>query len=152
MNRLVWLLRLVLTLRESSNTSRRNPSSPQVAQSSHPVVQGAQPSQYVQSSQPPQQIAQQFGHQRFRPRGKQFKKKSGSSSSGSGSSSSGVTKVEYCSQCGGRHLTTQCGRGGSSIGRSAFPVQQQRLGEPQFRPFQQPGPSRFGQFSHPQFS
>ncbi|KZV40800.1 hypothetical protein F511_22241 [Dorcoceras hygrometricum] len=33
--------------------------------------------------------------------------------------------------------------GGSSRGRS-FPVQQQRLGEPQFRPFQQPGPSRFG--------
>ncbi|KZV22283.1 hypothetical protein F511_33547 [Dorcoceras hygrometricum] len=44
------------------------------------------------------------------------------------------------------------GRGGSSRGRSAFPVQQQRLGNPQFRPFQQPGPSRFGQSSHPQFS
>ncbi|KZV36300.1 hypothetical protein F511_22415 [Dorcoceras hygrometricum] len=42
-------------------------------------------------------------------------------------------------------------RGGSSRGRS-FPAPQQRLGEPQFRPFQQPGPSRFGQSSHPQFS
>ncbi|KZV41929.1 receptor-like protein kinase [Dorcoceras hygrometricum] len=28
----------------------------------------------------------------------------------------------------------------------------ERLGEPQLRPFQQPGPSRFGQYSHPQFS
>ncbi|KZV21990.1 hypothetical protein F511_41685 [Dorcoceras hygrometricum] len=43
------------------------------------------------------------------------------------------------------------GRGGSSRGRS-FPMQQQRLGEPQFRPFQQPGPLRFGQSSQPQFS
>ncbi|KZV39311.1 hypothetical protein F511_22968 [Dorcoceras hygrometricum] len=53
--------------------------------------------QYVQSSQPPQQqVAQQSGHQRFRPRGRQFKKKSGSSSSGSGSSSSGSSsKVEF---------------------------------------------------------
>ncbi|KZV54638.1 hypothetical protein F511_02672 [Dorcoceras hygrometricum] len=42
-------------------------------------------------------------------------------------------------------------QGGSSRGRS-FPVQQQRLGEPQFRPFHQPGPSRFGQSSQPQFS
>ncbi|KZV52059.1 hypothetical protein F511_19403 [Dorcoceras hygrometricum] len=44
-----------------------------------------------------------------RPRGRQFKKKSGSSSSGSGSSSSGSSsKVEYCGQCGGKHPTTQC--------------------------------------------
>ncbi|KZV27137.1 tudor domain-containing protein 3 [Dorcoceras hygrometricum] len=43
------------------------------------------------------------------------------------------------------------GRGGSSRGRS-FPAQQQRLGESQFRLFQQPDPSRFGQSSHPQFS
>ncbi|KZV46979.1 hypothetical protein F511_15776 [Dorcoceras hygrometricum] len=38
------------------------------------------------------------------------------------------------------------GRGGSSKGRP-FPgqhQQQQRIGEKQFRPFQQPGPSRFG--------
>ncbi|KZV20556.1 mucin-2-like [Dorcoceras hygrometricum] len=65
----------------------------------------------LQSSQPPQQqqqVAQQLGLQRFRPRGKQFKKKSGSSSSGSGSSSSRGTKVEYCGQCGGRHPTAQC--------------------------------------------
>ncbi|KZV52928.1 hypothetical protein F511_36538 [Dorcoceras hygrometricum] len=83
----------------------------------------------------------------------------GSSSSGSGSSSSGGTKDEHCGQCGGRHHTVQChiaappqGRGGLSRCRSTFPVQQQRLGKPQFRPFQQPGPSRFGQSSHPQFS
>ncbi|KZV27100.1 hypothetical protein F511_17376 [Dorcoceras hygrometricum] len=55
-----------------------------------------------------QQVTQQFGHQRFRPRGKKFKKKSGSSSSGSDRSSSGGTKVEYCVQCGGKHPTAQC--------------------------------------------
>ncbi|KZV58317.1 hypothetical protein F511_34267 [Dorcoceras hygrometricum] len=74
------------------------------------MVPGVQPSQSVQSSQPPQQqqIAQQSGHQRFMPRGRQFKKKSSSSSSGSGSSSSGSSKIEYCGQCGGRHPTAQC--------------------------------------------
>ncbi|KZV55643.1 hypothetical protein F511_29124 [Dorcoceras hygrometricum] len=40
---------------------------------------------------------------------------------------------------------------GSYRGRSS-PAPQQRLGEPQFWPFQQPGPSRFGQSSQPQFS
>ncbi|KZV57394.1 hypothetical protein F511_11625 [Dorcoceras hygrometricum] len=48
-----------------------------------------------------QPVAQQFGHQRFRPRGHQFKKKSGSSSSVSGSSSSGSSKVEFCGKCVG---------------------------------------------------
>ncbi|KZV22948.1 hypothetical protein F511_13018 [Dorcoceras hygrometricum] len=50
---------------------------PQVAQSSRPVIQGAQPSLSSQSSQPSpqQQLAQQLGRQRFRPRGHQFKKK-----------------------------------------------------------------------------
>ncbi|KZV28044.1 hypothetical protein F511_27763 [Dorcoceras hygrometricum] len=63
----------------------------------------------VQSSQPPQQqVAQQSGHHRFRPRGRQFKKKSGSSSSGSGSSSSGSFKVEFCGKFGGRHPMVQC--------------------------------------------
>ncbi|KZV23036.1 hypothetical protein F511_16560 [Dorcoceras hygrometricum] len=138
-----------------------------------------------ESSQPPQQqVAQQSGHHRFRPRGRQFKKKSGSSCSGSGSSSSSSSKVEFCGQCGRKHLTTQCvgvqgscnncgqyehfarvsldgsqhtaappqGRsGGSGRGRS-FPIQQQRLGQPQNRPFQHPGPSRFGQSSQPQFT
>ncbi|KZV39423.1 hypothetical protein F511_31267 [Dorcoceras hygrometricum] len=71
---------------------------------------GVQPSQSVQSSHPPQQqVAQQSGHHRFRPRGRQFKKKFGFSSSGSGSSSSGSSsKVEFCGQCGGKHPTTQC--------------------------------------------
>ncbi|KZV38313.1 hypothetical protein F511_27465 [Dorcoceras hygrometricum] len=51
------------------------------------------------------------GHQRFRPRGRQFKKKSGSRSSGSDSSSSGSSsRVEFCGQCGGRHPTVQCVR------------------------------------------
>ncbi|KZV55811.1 hypothetical protein F511_13233 [Dorcoceras hygrometricum] len=45
---------------------------------------------------------------------------------------------------------------GYSAGRGVDPAggaqEVQRLGEPQFRPFQHPGPSRFGQYSHPQFS
>ncbi|KZV31268.1 hypothetical protein F511_13062, partial [Dorcoceras hygrometricum] len=45
---------------------------------------------------------------RFKPRGKQFKKKAHSSSSGSvisGGSSSGSM---FCGQCGGKHETSQC--------------------------------------------
>ncbi|KZV43210.1 hypothetical protein F511_28111 [Dorcoceras hygrometricum] len=73
------------------------------------MVSGVQPSQSVQSSQPhQQQVAQQSGHQRFRPHGRQFKKKSGSSYSVSGISSSGSSsKVEYCGQCGGKHHSAQ---------------------------------------------
>ncbi|KZV34552.1 hypothetical protein F511_12617 [Dorcoceras hygrometricum] len=47
-------------------------------------------------------------YKRSGPRGRQFKKNSGSSSSGSGSSSSGSSKVEFCGQCGGRHPAAQC--------------------------------------------
>ncbi|KZV19844.1 hypothetical protein F511_22856 [Dorcoceras hygrometricum] len=43
------------------------------------------------------------------------------------------------------------GRGGQSRGRSPQ-FQQPRLGETQFRPFQQPGPSRFGPSSQRFFS
>ncbi|KZV30056.1 hypothetical protein F511_24923 [Dorcoceras hygrometricum] len=45
---------------------------------------------------------------KFRPRGHQFKKKSGSSSSGSGSSSSSSPRTHFYGQCGGRHSLTQC--------------------------------------------
>ncbi|KZV20651.1 hypothetical protein F511_25314 [Dorcoceras hygrometricum] len=50
-----------------------------------------------------QQLAQQSGRQRFRPRGHQFKKKSGFGSSGSGSSSSSGSRAEFCGFCGGKH-------------------------------------------------
>ncbi|KZV50657.1 hypothetical protein F511_30068 [Dorcoceras hygrometricum] len=115
------------------------------------ICSGGETSQPVQS--PQQQAAQQSGHNMFRPRGCQFKKKSGSSSSGSGSSSGSSSKVEFCGQCGVRHAKTHYVgvQGGSSRGRY-FPAPQQRLGEPQYRPFQYPGPSRFGQSSQPQFS
>ncbi|KZV40071.1 hypothetical protein F511_27457 [Dorcoceras hygrometricum] len=162
--------------------NRRSRSRPQGAQGGRPAVQGAQSSQSSQSAhQPPQQqqLAQQSGRQRFRPRGHQFKKKSGSGSSCSGSSSSSGSRAEFCGFCGGKHSSTQCvgvqgscnicgqygnfarvcpsagsqqaaappqGRGGSSRGRSPqFP--QPRVGEMQFRPFQFPGSSRFGQSS-----
>ncbi|KZV47888.1 hypothetical protein F511_05611 [Dorcoceras hygrometricum] len=77
---------------------------------SRTVVQGAQPSQSSQSSQPSpqQQLAQQSGRQRFRPRGHQFKKKGDFGSSGSGSSRSSGSKVEYCGLYGGKNPSTQC--------------------------------------------
>ncbi|KZV46637.1 hypothetical protein F511_38752 [Dorcoceras hygrometricum] len=157
----------------------------QAAQVSRPAINGAHSSQSSQSvHQPQQQVAQQSGRQRFRSRGQQFKKKSGSGSFGSGSSSSSGSRAEFCGFCGGKHPSMQCvgvqgscnlcgqyenfarvcpsagsqqtaaqpqGRGGQSRGRSPQ-LQQPRLGETQYRPFQQPGPSRFEQSSQPFFS
>ncbi|KZV29673.1 hypothetical protein F511_08384, partial [Dorcoceras hygrometricum] len=55
------------------------------------------------------QVPQQSNRQRFKPRGKQFKKRSNSSSSGSVSSGgSGSGGGVTCGQCGGRHMTLQC--------------------------------------------
>ncbi|KZV30642.1 hypothetical protein F511_11159 [Dorcoceras hygrometricum] len=76
-------------------------------------IRGAQSSQSSQSAYQPQQqqqpqVSQQSGRQRFRPRGQQFKKKSGSGSSGSGSSSSSGSWAEFCGFCGGKHLSMQC--------------------------------------------
>ncbi|KZV40356.1 hypothetical protein F511_01678 [Dorcoceras hygrometricum] len=75
---------------EEGLRSRRSRARPQGAQGGRPAVQGAQSSQSSQSAHQPQQqqqqLAHQSGRQRFRPRGHQFKKKSGSGSSGSGSS------------------------------------------------------------------
>ncbi|KZV35542.1 hypothetical protein F511_18351 [Dorcoceras hygrometricum] len=60
--------------------------------------------------------------------------------------------ARVCPLSGSQHTAAPPqGHGGSSKGRS-FPAQQQWLGEPNLRPFQQPGPSRFGLSSHPQFS
>ncbi|KZV27036.1 hypothetical protein F511_38653 [Dorcoceras hygrometricum] len=70
---------------------------------------------------PQQQVAQQSGQHRFRPRGHQFKKKSGSSSSVSGSSSNDSSyKVEFCGQCGGKHPMTQCVGVQASVSSSAY--------------------------------
>ncbi|KZV56871.1 hypothetical protein F511_26113 [Dorcoceras hygrometricum] len=55
---------------------------------------------------PQQQVAQLSGRKRFRPRGHQFKKKSGSGSSGSGSSSSSGSRAEFCGFCGGKNSST----------------------------------------------
>ncbi|KZV23843.1 hypothetical protein F511_27288 [Dorcoceras hygrometricum] len=63
----------------------------------HQPVQDASKSFYS-----PQGSQQHTNRQRFRPRGKQFKKKANSSSSGSGSGTGGMS----CGQCGGRH--SQC--------------------------------------------
>ncbi|KZV49659.1 hypothetical protein F511_26037 [Dorcoceras hygrometricum] len=92
---------------EEGFQNRRSRVKPQVAQGNLPNVPGVQPSQMSQSYQPPQQAVQQSGHHRFRPRGLQFKKKSGSSSSGSGSSSSSPS-AEFYGLCGGKHSSTQC--------------------------------------------
>ncbi|KZV44278.1 hypothetical protein F511_10397 [Dorcoceras hygrometricum] len=97
---------------EEGLRSQRSRARPQGAQSVRPAVQGAQSSQSSQSAHQPQQqqqqLAQQSGRQRFRPRGNQFKKKSGSGSSGSGSSSSSGSRAEFCGFYGGKHPSTQC--------------------------------------------
>ncbi|KZV38104.1 hypothetical protein F511_42321 [Dorcoceras hygrometricum] len=85
----------------------------QVAQGGRPTGQGAQSSQSSHSAHQPQQqqqpqVAQQSGRQRFRPRGQQFKKKSGSGSSGLGSSSSSGSLAEFCGHYGGKNPSTQC--------------------------------------------
>ncbi|KZV36795.1 receptor-like protein 2 [Dorcoceras hygrometricum] len=73
---------------------------PQAAQGSRPNVLGAQPPQLPQSSQQQlQQLAQQSGRHRFRPRDHHFKKKQGSKSSGLGSSSSSSSpRATFCGQ------------------------------------------------------
>ncbi|KZV30830.1 hypothetical protein F511_35909 [Dorcoceras hygrometricum] len=67
-----------------------------------------QPVQVVSQSFQSPQGSHQSIRQRFKPRGKQFKKKPHSSSSGyvssGGSSSGGV----FCGQCGEKHETLQC--------------------------------------------
>ncbi|KZV40371.1 DNA/RNA polymerase superfamily protein [Dorcoceras hygrometricum] len=94
----------------SSHRTRRAQVA-QALQGGRPVGQEAQSSQSSQSAHNPQQqdqMAQQSGRQRFRPRGQQFKKKSGSGSSGSGSLSSSGSRIEFCGFCGGKHPYTQC--------------------------------------------
>ncbi|KZV53114.1 hypothetical protein F511_30414 [Dorcoceras hygrometricum] len=92
---------------EEGLRSRRSRAIPQGAQDGRPTVQGAQSSQSSQSAHQPQQqqqqLAQQSGRQRLRPRGHQFKKKTGS-----GSSSSSGSRAEFCGYCGGKHPSTQC--------------------------------------------
>ncbi|KZV50976.1 hypothetical protein F511_14311 [Dorcoceras hygrometricum] len=108
----------------------------------------------IVSAFPQQWLAQQSGRQRFRPRGHQFKKKGGSSSSGTGSSSSSGSKYGHfarvCPLAGSQKAATPPrGRGGPSKGHGfQQQQQQQRLGETPFRPFQQPGVSRFSSLVH----
>ncbi|KZV56870.1 hypothetical protein F511_26112 [Dorcoceras hygrometricum] len=59
--------------------------------------------------------------------------------------------ARVCPTAGAQQTTAQPqGRGGQPRGRSQQ-FQQPRFGEAPFRPFQQPGPSRFGQSSQPFF-
>ncbi|KZV57418.1 hypothetical protein F511_04855 [Dorcoceras hygrometricum] len=95
---------------EEGLQNRRSRVRPQVVQGNHPMVPVVQPSQSVQSSQPPQQqVAQQPGHQRFRPRGRLFKKKSGSSSSGS------HDRILLVKTIGTSPITAAAGHGGSTV-------------------------------------
>ncbi|KZV29265.1 hypothetical protein F511_27346 [Dorcoceras hygrometricum] len=60
--------------------------------------------------------------------------------------------ARVCPSAGSQQTAAQPqGRGGQSRGRSQQQFQQPRFGETPFRPFQQPGPSRFGQSSQPFF-
>ncbi|KZV33383.1 hypothetical protein F511_12944 [Dorcoceras hygrometricum] len=59
------------------------------------------------SSSQPSVAPQSLSRQRFRPKGRHFKRSSSSSSSSGGSG--GVrTNVSYCGQCGGKHRPSQC--------------------------------------------
>ncbi|KZV28774.1 hypothetical protein F511_06694 [Dorcoceras hygrometricum] len=62
---------------------------------------------WMYAFQPPQ-TSQQSNCQRFKPRGKQFKRRLNTSSSGSVSSGASGSGEVTCGQCGGRHLTAQC--------------------------------------------
>ncbi|KZV40360.1 hypothetical protein F511_01682 [Dorcoceras hygrometricum] len=79
----------------------QNPVQPIDGRSFQPVPEG------MQSFQPPQ-TSQQSNHQRFKPQGIQFKRRSNSSSSGSVSSGGSGSGRVKCGQCGGRHMTSQC--------------------------------------------
>ncbi|KZV22895.1 hypothetical protein F511_28518 [Dorcoceras hygrometricum] len=60
--------------------------------------------------------------------------------------------ARVCPSAGSQQTAAQPqGRGGQSRGRSQQQFQQPRFGETPFRPFQQPGPLRFGQSSQPFF-
>ncbi|KZV15721.1 hypothetical protein F511_20024 [Dorcoceras hygrometricum] len=59
------------------------------------------------SSSQPSVAPQSLSLQRFRPRGRRFKRSS-SSSSCSGGSGGVRTSVSYCGQCGGKHRPSQC--------------------------------------------
>ncbi|KZV50865.1 hypothetical protein F511_12753 [Dorcoceras hygrometricum] len=59
------------------------------------------------SFQPPQ-TSQQSNRQRFKSRGKKFKRRSNTSYSGSVSSCHSGSGGVSCGQCGGRHMTSQC--------------------------------------------
>ncbi|KZV18384.1 hypothetical protein F511_24906 [Dorcoceras hygrometricum] len=59
------------------------------------------------SSSQPSVAPQSLSRQRFRPRGRHFKRSSSSSSS-SGDSGGVRTNVSYCGQCGGKHRPSQC--------------------------------------------
>ncbi|KZV39188.1 hypothetical protein F511_16929 [Dorcoceras hygrometricum] len=77
------------------------------------TARASQPAQAVSQSYQSPQGSQQSSRQQFRPRGKQFKKKGHSSSSGSvssgyGSGSGSGSGGGFCSQCRGRHETSQC--------------------------------------------
>ncbi|KZV42367.1 hypothetical protein F511_17856 [Dorcoceras hygrometricum] len=86
---------------EGSLLEVQNQVQPTAGRSILPMPEG------TQSFRPPQ-TSQPLNRQRFKPRGKQFKRRSNSSSYGSissgGSGSGGVS----CGQCGGRHMTSQC--------------------------------------------
>ncbi|KZV28236.1 hypothetical protein F511_02106 [Dorcoceras hygrometricum] len=87
---------------EESLLEEGAPTQPTIGRTFQPVQDASQ------SFYSPQGSQQQTNRQRFRPRGKQFKKKGNSSSSGSASSGGSGSGSVLCGQCGGRHLTSQC--------------------------------------------
>ncbi|KZV27556.1 hypothetical protein F511_10960 [Dorcoceras hygrometricum] len=86
---------------EESLLEAQAPVQPSVGRNFQPVQDVSQSFQSPQGSQ-------QSNRQRFKPRGKHFKKKTHSSSSGSVSSGGSSSGSMFCGQCGGKHETSQC--------------------------------------------
>ncbi|KZV24043.1 replication protein A 70 kDa DNA-binding subunit C-like [Dorcoceras hygrometricum] len=86
---------------EESLLEAQNQVQPTVVRIFQPVLNVTKPSQ-------PPQLSHQSNFQRFKPRGKQFKRRSNSISSGSVSSGGSGSGGVSCGQCGGRHRTLQC--------------------------------------------
>ncbi|KZV24101.1 hypothetical protein F511_20231 [Dorcoceras hygrometricum] len=86
---------------EESLPEAKNLVQSTAGRSFQPVLEGTH---YFQ----PPQMLQQSNIQRFKPRGKQFKRQSNSSSSSSVSSGGSGSGGVSCGQCGGRHMTSQC--------------------------------------------
>ncbi|KZV30424.1 hypothetical protein F511_13008 [Dorcoceras hygrometricum] len=156
---------------EESLLEAQNQVQPTAGRTFQPVLE------VTQQFQPPQG-SHKSNRQRFKPRGKQFKKRSNSSSSGFVSSGGSGSGNVSCGQCRGKHMTSQCRgvrglchlcgqpghfsrvcplMGGQTVSQSqqgsagGSSQRQQSFVQSQRSGFQPREQSRFGGHSRPQF-